>query len=340
MSKRFVILCVDDEITVLDSLKVELNKALNDNYLIETVDNGEEALSLFQELIEEDYEIPLVIADYIMPSMKGDELLKLIHEKSPLTLSIMLTGQATVEGVANAVNYASLYHFISKPWDSDELRDIVNKACKKYLKDKHLGKSTNIFWHDPAVTKEERIKQRTHKSCILWYTGLSGSGKSTIANAVDRKLTNMGLITFILDGDNIRHGLNKNLDFTPKDRQENIRRISEVAKLFVDAGVIISTAFISPYRSDRNQARNRVGQGEFIEIFVKCSIDECERRDAKGKGLYKKAKEGIIPEFTGISAPYEEPENPEIVVNNDSNTIAESADIIINYLIENEIILK
>ncbi len=338
MSKKLVVLCVDDENTVLDSLKVELNKALNDNYLVETADNGEDALSLFEELIEDKYEIPLVIADYIMPSMKGDELLKLIHKKSPLTLKIMLTGQATVEGVGNAVNFANLYHYISKPWDSDELRAIVDKACKKYLKDKHLGKSTNIFWHEPAVTKEERLKLRSHKSCILWYTGLSGSGKSTISNAVDRRLTNMSIVTFVLDGDNVRHGLNKNLDFTPKDRTENIRRISEVSKLFVDAGIVISAAFISPYRSDRDHARKLVDQVEFIEIYVKCPIEECEKRDVKG--LYKKAKQGIIPEFTGVSAPYEEPLKPEIVIENDKNTIQESADIIINYLIEKNIILQ
>ncbi len=173
------------------------------------------------------------------------------------------------------------------------------------------SKSTNITWHDHEVNREDREKQNGHKSCVLWYTGLSGYGKSTLAQAVSTALFEMGCRTYVLDGDNIRHGLNKNLGFSPEDRTENIRRIGEVAKLFADAGIITSTAFISPYRADRDQARALLPES-FIEVYVKADLAVCEERDPKG--LYKKARAGEIPEFTGISAPYEEPLNAEIVV--------------------------
>jgi adenylylsulfate kinase len=194
----------------------------------------------------------------------------------------------------------------------------------------------NIVWHDVTVKKLDRQKIRGHKSCVIWFTGLSGSGKSTIANALEKCLLDKGISSYLLDGDNIRHGLNKNLGFSPEDRKENIRRIGEVAKLFVDAGVIACTAFISPYVEDREQARSLVEENEFIEIYVKCNLDECEKRDPKG--LYKKAREGIIKEFTGISAPYEEPLNPEIVLENDKNTIEESVNQVLEYLTEKGII--
>jgi len=159
---------------------------------------------------------------------------------------------------------------------------------------------------------------------------LSGSGKSTVADHVERKLYDMGRLSYRLDGDNIRYGLNKNLGFSPEDRAENIRRIGEVAKLFADAGVIALTSFISPYRKGRDETRVLLNEGEFIEVFVKCPIDECEKRDPKG--LYKKARQGIIKEFTGISAPYEEPLSPEIVVETDRETEEESAEKVIDYL--------
>ncbi|WP_096201141.1 adenylyl-sulfate kinase [Bacillus sp. FJAT-45350] len=194
----------------------------------------------------------------------------------------------------------------------------------------------NIVWHNTTISKDERQERNKHKSTILWFTGLSGSGKSTLANAVEKKLYDSGVNSYVLDGDNVRHGLNKGLGFSDEDRKENIRRIGEVAKLFVDAGLITCTAFISPFKEDRNQVREIVEDGEFIEIFVKCSLEECENRDPKG--LYKKARAGEIPEFTGISSPYEEPENPELVIETDKHTIEESVDLIIQYLKNKEVL--
>lgn len=191
-------------------------------------------------------------------------------------------------------------------------------------------KSQNIVWHQHNITKEDREKRFGQKGVILWFTGLSGSGKSTLANRVEQSLFERGIHTYILDGDNIRHGLNKDLAFSPKDREENIRRIGEVSHLFAQAGLIAMTAFISPYKKDRNQVRSLAAQGEFIEIYVKCSLEACEARDTKG--LYKKARAGQIPEFTGISAPYEEPENAELVIETDKENLEQSAAKVIAYL--------
>ena len=189
-----------------------------------------------------------------------------------------------------------------------------------------------IIPHEGNITKEDRQRQKGHKSVILWFTGLSGSGKSTLAHAVEERLFEMGIHTYVLDGDNIRTGLNKDLGFSAKDREENIRRIGEVAKLFVDAGIFVLSAFISPYKKDRELVRNLVEKDEFIEIYVKCPLEVCEQRDVKG--LYQKARAGIIKNFTGIDDPYEEPENPEIVVETDKETIEESVEKIISYLKE------
>ncbi|RMD81597.1 MAG: adenylyl-sulfate kinase [Candidatus Dadabacteria bacterium] len=191
-------------------------------------------------------------------------------------------------------------------------------------------KSKHIVWHQTTVTKEERERLSGHRGCTVWLTGLSGSGKSTLANMLEKALWERGVRAYVLDGDNIRHGLNKDLGFSPEDRAENIRRIGEVAALFTDAGVINITAFISPYREDRNRVRRLMKEGDFIEVFVDCDLAECERRDPKG--LYKKARAGEIPEFTGVSAPYEPPENPEIVVNTAEQTPEESLAIILDYL--------
>lgn len=196
--------------------------------------------------------------------------------------------------------------------------------------------SSNIVWHETTVSKAERQEKKNHKSCILWFTGLSGSGKSTIANAVEAALVEQSVHTYVLDGDNVRHGLNKGLGFTEEDRKENIRRIGEVAKLFVDAGIITLTAFISPFLDDREQVRALVEEGEFIEIFVDASLETCESRDPKG--LYEKARAGIIPNFTGISSPYEQPVNPEITIKSDELTIEESVQEVLQYLKTKEII--
>ncbi|MCK4763010.1 MAG: adenylyl-sulfate kinase [Candidatus Aminicenantes bacterium] len=197
-------------------------------------------------------------------------------------------------------------------------------------------KATNVVWHEHLVKKEDREKLLNQKGVVLWFTGLSACGKSTVANEVAFQLHKQGKLTYVLDGDNIRHGLNKNLGFSPGDRGENIRRISEVANLFADSGVVATTAFISPYRKDRDFCRSLVGDGKFVEIFVKASIDTCEARDPKG--LYKKAKSGEIKEFTGISAPYEEPLKPEIVLDSDKLGIEEEVKVVIDYLKEKKII--
>lgn len=191
-------------------------------------------------------------------------------------------------------------------------------------------KSTNITWHHSDLTKEDRERLNGHKAVVLWFTGLPASGKSTLAHAVENALFAKGCRTFVLDGDNVRHGLNKDLGFSPEDREENIRRIGEVAALFVQAGVIAITAFISPYRADREKARAIAGPGNFIETYVKCSLDVCERRDPKG--LYAKARAGQIPEFTGISAPYEPPANPELIVDTTEDTVEESTRKVLAFL--------
>ena len=191
-------------------------------------------------------------------------------------------------------------------------------------------KSTNITWHQAAVTRVEREASDGNRGVILWYTGLSGCGKSTIALEVENRLFEMGKHTYLLDGDNIRFGLNKNLGFSPQDRTENIRRIGEVAKLFVDAAIMVSTAFISPYRTDRDLVRALVGPGDMLEIFLTCDISVCEQRDPKG--LYKKARAGEITDFTGISAPYEEPLKPEIVIDSGVLSIDACAQMVVDYL--------
>tara|TARA_B100000959_G_scaffold222989_1_gene236264 strand:+ start:94 stop:705 length:612 start_codon:yes stop_codon:yes gene_type:complete len=193
-------------------------------------------------------------------------------------------------------------------------------------------KSTNIKWHHGKITKEDRVKLLNQKGVTIWLTGLSGSGKSTIAVELEHALIENRHQAYILDGDNIRHGLNKNLGFSPEDRTENIRRIGEVAKLFTDAGIITITAFISPYREDRDAVRKLLNNGEFIEVYVKCPLDVCEERDTKG--LYKKARAGEVKDFTGISAPYEEPLNPELTIDSSKLTVEESTRAVLNYLEE------
>lgn len=198
--------------------------------------------------------------------------------------------------------------------------------------------STNVVWHNATVTRARREAQNGHKSVILWFTGLSGAGKSSLAHAVEERLHLAGCKTFVLDGDNVRHGLCRDLGFSVEDRVENIRRIGEVAKLFLEAGVIAMTAFISPFRSERDAARQLVPQGEFLEIYCRCSLDVCEDRDVKG--LYKKARAGEIKNFTGISSPYEEPINPELVVDTGSQSIDKSVDDVIAMLVKRGLVPK
>jgi len=194
-------------------------------------------------------------------------------------------------------------------------------------------KSSNVVWHAPVTTRVARERRNGHKGVIIWFTGLSGAGKSTLAHALEDSLHTMGCHTFTLDGDNVRHGLCGDLGFSDEDRVENIRRVGEMSKLFIEAGTITLTAFISPFTSDREKVRELVADGDLIEVYTRCSLEECEARDVKG--LYKKARAGEIPHFTGISSPYEEPENPEIVIDTDKHDVDECTKQILKYLKDN-----
>ncbi len=196
--------------------------------------------------------------------------------------------------------------------------------------------STNIVWHHATVTRARREMQNGHRGAIIWFTGLSGSGKSTLAHATEEVLHQRGCRTFVLDGDNVRHGLCGDLAFSAKDRQENIRRVGEVAKLYLEAGLIVLTAFISPFREDRERVRNMVKKGDFIEIYCDASIDVCEMRDVKG--LYNKARSGLISEFTGVSAPYEIPVHPDLVVDTGKLELQTCVQQVITKMIDNGIL--
>ena len=198
-------------------------------------------------------------------------------------------------------------------------------------------KSSNTVWHRATVTRERRAKMNQHESVLLWFTGLSGSGKSTLAHALEERLHQMGYHTFVLDGDNVRHGLCGDLGFSEEDRVENIRRVGELGKLFVEAGIIVLTAFISPFRADRQRARELLGN-DFVEIYCDCPIEVCEERDVKG--LYRKARAGEIKHFTGISSPYEPPENAELYINTSGKEVSECVDELLVYLEERGVYSK
>jgi adenylylsulfate kinase len=191
-------------------------------------------------------------------------------------------------------------------------------------------KSTNVIYHQASVTRKRRNKLNNHRSLVLWFTGLSGSGKSTLSHALEEKLFQKGFRTFVLDGDNVRHGLNSNLDFSEKGRAENIRRISEVSKLMLESGLIVMTAFISPFKKDRNAARKLISSDDFVEIYCKASVETCEKRDVKG--LYKLARAGEIKNYTGIDSPYEPPINPELVIDSENETLDDSVSKILKFL--------
>ena len=211
-----------------------------------------------------------------------------------------------------------------------------NKTIGVGMIDHALRRSSNISWHEMSINKKTRSELNSQKPCVVWFTGLSGSGKSTIANILEQKLHTAGKRTYLLDGDNVRHGLNKDLGFTDTDRVENIRRVAEVSKLMVDAGLITLVSFISPFKSERQMAKDLLSSDEFFEIFVSTSLEECEKRDPKG--LYKKARAGELKNFTGIDSSYEEPENPDLVLDTNSTNAEELADQIINFLQVNKII--
>lgn len=197
--------------------------------------------------------------------------------------------------------------------------------------------SNHLTWHAPLLEQEARESCLNQKGCVLWFTGLSGSGKSTVARAFEQRLVSKGRVAYALDGDNLRLGLNTDLTFSAEDRKENIRRVGELARLFADAGLICLTAFISPYRDDRNRVRKRIQEGRFFEIYVATPLEICEQRDPKG--LYEKARTGEIPNFTGISAPYEAPLNPDLAVNEPGMSLDDSVDALWNFLIEQGIFL-
>jgi len=197
-------------------------------------------------------------------------------------------------------------------------------------------KSTNVIYHQASVTRKRRNKLNDHRSVVIWFTGLSGSGKSTLAHALEEKLFQKNCRTFVLDGDNVRHGLNSNLDFSQAGRTENIRRISEVSKLMMESGLIVMTAFISPFNEDRNEAKKLISSDDFIEIYCKASLETCESRDVKG--LYRRARAGEITNYTGIDSPYEVPENPELTIDTDNQSLEGSVSTILSFLKSNGII--
>jgi len=199
-----------------------------------------------------------------------------------------------------------------------------------------MRKESNVVWHHAAVTRQGRQMRSGHKSVILWFTGLSNSGKSTIAHAVEERLFEMDCSTFVFDGDNVRHGLCSDLSFSREDRSENIRRIGEMARLFIEAGVIAVTAFISPFRAERERVRRLVAPGDFLEVYCRCPLDLCEQRDVKGH--YRRARAGEIEEFTGISSPYEEPENPEMVLDTGEYSVEECVEKVLDLLVERGVV--
>ena len=199
-----------------------------------------------------------------------------------------------------------------------------------------IAPADNVRWFDGYVSRKDRERLHGHRGAVVWFTGLPASGKSTTAHLVEKELYRRGCSTYVLDGDNVRHGLCANLGFSPEDRSENIRRIGELVKLFVDAGIIVLAAFVSPYRKDRERVRRLFGGGEFIEVYMDCPVEVCERRDIKG--FYKKAREGLIKEYTGITSPYEPPENPEIIIRTHEEPIEQAVSLIIRFLEERGII--
>ncbi len=216
-------------------------------------------------------------------------------------------------------------------------RVVIEYIVMKKIKEGSVDRRENhVVWYDGYVKREDRNRINGHRSGLLWFTGLSASGKSTIAHKVERHLFEQGVRAYVFDGDNIRHGINSDLGFSREDRRENLRRIAEISKLFVDAGIIVLAAFISPFREDRQYIRSRFEGDNFFEIYVKCSIEECERRDPKGQ--YKKARAGIIKNYTGVSSPYEEPESPDLVLDTEQITIDEAVEKVIDLLMKRDML--
>ena len=270
------------------------------------------------------------------------QITDLVHSINVNSYEEIATKKLNLNDIAYCKIALNKMHSIAPYKNNHQLGSFViidpynNKTIGAGMIDHALRRSTNISWHEMSINKETRSKLNTQQPCVIWFTGLSGSGKSTIANILEQKLHTMNKRTYLLDGDNVRHGLNKDLGFTDTDRVENIRRVAEVSKLMVDAGLITLVSFISPFRSERKMARDLLEEGEFFEVFVSTSLEECEKRDPKG--LYKKARAGELKNFTGIDSTYEIPENADLVLDTKANIAEELADQIINFLESKKII--
>jgi adenylylsulfate kinase len=234
------------------------------------------------------------------------------------------------------VGHASMTRSTTKDDQQALQASFSNRTGEPLMDTMCAPKQENIVWHWSKVEREQRERQNGHRSVALWFTGLSGSGKSTLAHAVEERLHVSDCRTFVLDGDNVRHGLCSDLGFSRADREENIRRIGELTRLFMEAGIIVLTAFISPFRADREKVRQLVGEGGFLEIYCRCPLDVCEQRDVKG--LYRRARAGQIPEFTGLTSPYEEPERPALVVDTGTRPLGECVDEVVNLLVDHNVI--
>ena len=270
------------------------------------------------------------------------QITDLVHSINVNSYEEIATKKLNLNDIAYCKIALNKMHSIAPYKNNHQLGSFViidpynNKTISAGMIDHVLRRSTNISWHEMSINKETRSKLNVQQPCVIWFTGLSGSGKSTIANILEQKLHTMNKRTYLLDGDNVRHGLNKDLGFTDTDRVENIRRVAEVSKLMLDAGLITLVSFISPFRSERKMARDLLEEGEFFEVFISTPLEECEKRDPKG--LYKKARSGELKNFTGIDSTYEIPENADLVLDTKTSIAEELADQIINFLQDKKII--
>ncbi len=327
------------------TLSDELDISRGDIILSTKNDQIMKANQFASHLIWMDQEPMLPERNYIFRfnnSYINGKITDLVHSINVNSFEEVASKKLNLNDIAYCKVAIDKMHGISSYSNNQKLGSFViidpysNKTIGVGMIDHALRRSSNISWHEMSINKKTRSELNSQKPCVVWFTGLSGSGKSTIANILEQKLHTAGKRTYLLDGDNVRHGLNKDLGFTDTDRVENIRRVAEVSKLMVDAGLITLVSFISPFKSERQMAKDLLSSDEFFEIFVSTSLEECEKRDPKG--LYKKARAGELKNFTGIDSSYEEPENPDLVLDTNSTNAEELADQIINFLQVNKII--
>jgi bifunctional enzyme CysN/CysC len=321
------------------TLSDELDISRGDVILSKTNDQIIKADQFASHLIWMDQEPMLPERNYIFRfnnSYINGKITDLVHSINVNSYEEVASKKLNLNDIAYCKVAIDKMHAISSYSNNQKLGSFViidpynNKTIGVGMIDHALRRSSNISWHKMSINKKTRSELNSQKPCVVWFTGLSGSGKSTIANILEQKLHTIGKRTYLLDGDNVRHGLNKDLGFTDTDRVENIRRVAEVSKLMVDAGLITLVSFISPFKSERQMARDLLSSDEFFEIFVNTPLEECEKRDPKG--LYKKARAGELKNFTGIDSLYEEPENPDIILDTASSNAEELTDQIINFL--------